>query len=472
MDGLAFHPYADTSGQSPDTPHPKSTTIGLADYDRLIQTLGAAFDGTAQAGYDAADPLRRVRRRVDDPGRQGEGVHRRGADDDASPSTRSPRASTTGGAAARVLPAERRSASSSSTRRTSRRSRAGSRASTTPTGRRSRASTPSAMRSPAPAAARSPAATGSGSTSRRRRCASRRRPSSGAARAAMQFTCSLDCAWELRASSARDGEHAARRLTGYGRAGAPLVASLKGRKLGAGPIRFSLTLTHPVNPGEPADARERARSASAEYALRTHEREQDRRTSASRASRSGSTSRTASSRSTPPGGASRSRSARPARTRSRRSSRTGPAGWKGLRAYNVSGIRPGGRLLPLADHRALRRPARARRRAQRHAARRLADDAVLVPRNDEAVGLHRQEARPPGQGDPARGAVPRRLPVREEAAVVLPHLRGAGRRDAASTRRSAASSSPSRTTRPTRSGSTTRSSCRRSSARSRPTSCT
>ena len=50
MDGLAFHPYADSSGQSPDTPHPKSTTIGLADYDRLIQTLATAFDGTAQAG--------------------------------------------------------------------------------------------------------------------------------------------------------------------------------------------------------------------------------------------------------------------------------------------------------------------------------------------------------------------------------------------------------------------------------------
>ena len=39
MDGLAFHPYADTSGQSPDTPHPNSTTIGLADYDRLVRTL-------------------------------------------------------------------------------------------------------------------------------------------------------------------------------------------------------------------------------------------------------------------------------------------------------------------------------------------------------------------------------------------------------------------------------------------------
>ena len=50
MDGLAFHPYADSSGQSPDAPHPKATTIGLADYDRLIQSLTTAFDGTPQAG--------------------------------------------------------------------------------------------------------------------------------------------------------------------------------------------------------------------------------------------------------------------------------------------------------------------------------------------------------------------------------------------------------------------------------------
>jgi hypothetical protein len=66
----------------------------------------------------------------------------------------------------------------------------------------------------------------------------------------VRFKCSLDCAWELRASSAETGDIRAR-LTGYGRAGAPLLASLKGRKLGTEPIRFSLTLTHPVNPGVP-----------------------------------------------------------------------------------------------------------------------------------------------------------------------------------------------------------------------------
>ncbi len=49
---------------------------------------------------------------------------------------------------------------------------------------------------------------------------------------------------------------------------------------------------------------------------------------------------------------------------------------------------PGQRLLPLEDHRALRGPRRARRGAERHAARRLARDAVLVPRDDEGLRVH------------------------------------------------------------------------------------
>ena len=34
----------------PDFAHPKSTAIGLADYDKLVDLLGTAFDGTAQPG--------------------------------------------------------------------------------------------------------------------------------------------------------------------------------------------------------------------------------------------------------------------------------------------------------------------------------------------------------------------------------------------------------------------------------------
>jgi cellulase (glycosyl hydrolase family 5) len=51
MDGLAFHPYEDNSSVAPlDGRHPNSSTIALADYDKLVTVLGQAFDGTAQKG--------------------------------------------------------------------------------------------------------------------------------------------------------------------------------------------------------------------------------------------------------------------------------------------------------------------------------------------------------------------------------------------------------------------------------------
>jgi hypothetical protein len=50
MDAFAFHPYGEASNTSPDFAHPNSTTIGLADYGKLVGLLAEAFDGTAQAG--------------------------------------------------------------------------------------------------------------------------------------------------------------------------------------------------------------------------------------------------------------------------------------------------------------------------------------------------------------------------------------------------------------------------------------
>ena len=50
MDAFAFHPYADSSSQSPAFAHPRSTTIGVADYSKLVALLAQAFDGTAQPG--------------------------------------------------------------------------------------------------------------------------------------------------------------------------------------------------------------------------------------------------------------------------------------------------------------------------------------------------------------------------------------------------------------------------------------
>src|SRR5205085_90537 len=50
MDALAFHPYADASNVPPSSAHPSSTSIGIADYDKLVSLLGRAFDGTGQRG--------------------------------------------------------------------------------------------------------------------------------------------------------------------------------------------------------------------------------------------------------------------------------------------------------------------------------------------------------------------------------------------------------------------------------------
>ena len=52
MDAYVQHVYGDNSSQSPATAHPKTTTIGVADYGKLVALLGEAFDGTAQAGSE------------------------------------------------------------------------------------------------------------------------------------------------------------------------------------------------------------------------------------------------------------------------------------------------------------------------------------------------------------------------------------------------------------------------------------
>ena len=52
MDAFAHHPYLERSETPPDFAHPNTTTISLADYDKLVALLGEAFDGTAQEGSD------------------------------------------------------------------------------------------------------------------------------------------------------------------------------------------------------------------------------------------------------------------------------------------------------------------------------------------------------------------------------------------------------------------------------------
>jgi hypothetical protein len=52
MDGFVIHPYPDNSSQPPTVAHPLTTTIGVADYGKLVGLLGEAFDGTAQLGSE------------------------------------------------------------------------------------------------------------------------------------------------------------------------------------------------------------------------------------------------------------------------------------------------------------------------------------------------------------------------------------------------------------------------------------
>jgi len=249
MDGLAFHPYADTSGQSPDTPHPNSTTIGLADYDRLIRTLSTAFDNSPQAGsllpilYDEFGVESRI------PAGKAK------AYTGAEPATTKPVDEITQGAYyARALqlafcqpnvvgillfhsqdePALASwqsgvyyadgtpKSSLYAVRDALARSRGGSIARCEGLGLDVTATKLSFP---------SQAAMARGTRD-------------------VHFTCTLDCAWELRVLGAANGATRLR-LTGYGRAGLPIAVSLKGRKLGTGSVRFSLTLSQPVNPGEP-----------------------------------------------------------------------------------------------------------------------------------------------------------------------------------------------------------------------------
>jgi hypothetical protein len=52
MDAFAHHPYLERSEVPPDFEHPRTTTIALADYGKLVDLLGEAFDGTPQKGSE------------------------------------------------------------------------------------------------------------------------------------------------------------------------------------------------------------------------------------------------------------------------------------------------------------------------------------------------------------------------------------------------------------------------------------
>ncbi|RDI75252.1 hypothetical protein Gocc_1050 [Gaiella occulta] len=258
MDGLAFHPYADSSGQSPDTPHPRSTTIGLADYDRLVATLAEAFDGSAQPGstlpilYDEFGVESRI------PAGKAQAYSGK------EPATTRPVDEITQGQYyGRAL--QLAFCQPNVTGILLFHSQDEPALASWQSGVYYADGTPkSSLYAVRDALARARG----GSIARCEGLAldvaatKVRFPTQGELLRGLRdvrFTCSLDCAWELRAIGVSTSGTAAR-VTGYGRAGVPLVASLKGRRLGPGQVRLVLTLRHPVNPGVPVSRESRALS--------------------------------------------------------------------------------------------------------------------------------------------------------------------------------------------------------------------
>jgi len=249
MDGVAFHPYADTSGQSPETPHPNSTTIGLGDYDRLIRNLGLAFDGTPQAGSTL--PIVYDEFGVESGIPEGKTKAYTGTE----PATTKPVDETTQGVYyQRALQLAFCQPNVTGIFFFHTQDEPG-----LPNWQSGVYYADGTPKSSLFAVRDALARTRAGSIARCEglgldvAATKVRFPTQGElARGSreIRFTCTLDCLWEVRVTGAGTNDTRLR-LKGYGRAGVPVLASLKGRKLGSGAVRFSITLTHPINPGVP-----------------------------------------------------------------------------------------------------------------------------------------------------------------------------------------------------------------------------
>lgn len=249
MDGYAHHPYPDTSAQSPDVPHPNSSTIALADYGKLVGLLAEAFDGTAQPGSSL--PVLYAEFGVESAIPAGKAKAYTGVE----PATTRPVDERTQarhyGKALALAFCQPNVAGLLLFHSRDEEARAGWQsgvyyADGTPKSsvyavrdalRRTRGGSitrcPGLVLPVALSAVRFPT------------------PASFLAGARdVRFRCSLDCAWEVRAVAVATGGTRAR-VRGFSRAGSTVLATLEGRRLGLGPLLLELSATHPVNPGEP-----------------------------------------------------------------------------------------------------------------------------------------------------------------------------------------------------------------------------
>jgi len=249
MDGLAFHPYPDNSSQSPDFPHPNSTSIGLADYGKLVGLLGEAFDGTAQPG--SALPILYDEFGIESVLPEG----KRSLYSGTEPTTTRPVDERTQAAyydlGLRIAFCQPTVAGMLLFHSHDERALLSWQSGVYYADGTPKASF-TAVRDSLDRTRGGSIATCSGAPldvkATRLRFPGPNEFLKG--RRDVRFRCSLDCSWELAAVRTATGAVAAK-VRGYGRWGRPLVATLEGRRIGRAPVRLVLTLVHPVNPGTP-----------------------------------------------------------------------------------------------------------------------------------------------------------------------------------------------------------------------------
>lgn len=251
MDQLAIHPYGTNSSQAPRAAvNPRTTTIAIGDYEKLVALLGEAFDGTAQPGSTL--PILYAEYGIESLVPDAKAEHYTGVE----PTTTRPVAEATQGAYYRQavelafcqpnvvglllfhvadepgLPQWQSGVyyvdgtpktSLATVRRAIEESRRG-------------------------VVARCP------DLKLTARLARRSWPSGGALRAAgplrTTFVCTIDCAWRLELVATAAGK-ALRQASGRAIAGRQVRAALPPRRTAPGRYRLRLTVTAPVNPGSP-----------------------------------------------------------------------------------------------------------------------------------------------------------------------------------------------------------------------------